>query len=142
MPLPPRGARISRRSAPFPSYTFPQLVMMIVALEAGTLPLFLPLWVQKSWGPFTTSGGGGYWINPGSGNENFWQLGWLWEGGITKALTMGVEIFYFGQDTDDGRDRTGYNIGGIFNLSDSHHILFSGGSDIEGITDSLLIWGI
>lgn len=101
-------------------------------LGSGHVPFFLPLWVQKSWGPWTTYGGGGYWLHPGHGNRDFWQLGWLGQRDITKALTLGAEIFYFGKDTDDGRDRTGYNIGGIVNLSDTHHILFSAGSDIAG----------
>ena len=103
-----------------------------LGLGGGHVPLFLPIWAQKSWGPWTTYGGGGYWINPGADNKNFWQLGWLGQREITKALTLGAEIFYFGKDTDDGRDRTGYNIGGIFNLSEKHHILFSAGSDIAG----------
>jgi len=101
-------------------------------LGGGHVPLFLPVWLQKSWGPWTTYGGGGYWINPGEGNKKFWQLGWLGQREITKALALGAEIFYFGKDTNDGRDRTGYNIGGIINLSEDHHILFSAGSDIAG----------
>lgn len=101
-------------------------------LGSGHVPMFLPLWLQKSWGEWTTYGGGGYWINPGGGNRNFWQLGWLGQREITKALTLGAEIFHFSRDSDAGRDRTGYNVGGIFNLSEEHHILFSAGSDIAG----------
>jgi len=96
------------------------------------VPWFLPIWVQKSSGPWTTYGGGGYWFNPGAGNKNFWQLGWLGQREITRVITLGAEIFYFGKDTDDGRDRTGFNIGGILNVSEDHHILFSAGSDIAG----------
>lgn len=40
-------------------------------LGGGHVPIFLPIWGQKSWGPWTTYGGGGYWINPGEGNKNF-----------------------------------------------------------------------
>lgn len=101
-------------------------------LGGGHVPLFMPIWLQKSEGPWTTYGGGGYWVNPGSGNRNFWQLGWLVQRDITKALSLGAEIFYFGKDTADGRDRTGYNFGGIFNMSEDHHILFSAGSNIAG----------
>ena len=101
-------------------------------LGNGHVQTFLPIWAQKSWGPWTTYGGGGYWFNPGAENKDFWQLGWLVQREITKTLTLGTEIFYFGKDTDDGRGRTGYNIGGIFNLTENHHILFSAGSDIAG----------
>lgn len=31
-------------------------------LGNGQAQYFLPLWFQKSWGPWTTYGGGGYWI--------------------------------------------------------------------------------
>ncbi len=103
-----------------------------LGLGSSHVQTFLPIWAQKSWGPWTTYGGGGYWFNPGANNKDFWQLGWLVQREITQTLTLGTEIFYFGKDTDDGRDRTGYNIGGIFNLTENHHILFSAGSDIAG----------
>jgi len=103
-------------------------------LGGGHVPIFLPLWLQKSWGPWTSYGGGGYWINPGSDNKNFWQLGWLVQRDITKALTVGAEVFHFSKQTTGGCDETGYNIGGIINLSEDHHILFSAGSDFAGDT--------
>jgi hypothetical protein len=124
------------------SETIPQIGIFPIAhvptgdsdlgLGNGYVQTFLPIWVQKSWGPWTTYGGGGYWINPGADNKDFWQIGWLGQREITKSLSLGAEIFYFGKDTEDGRDRTGYNIGGIFNLTGNHHILFSAGSDIAG----------
>jgi hypothetical protein len=44
------------------------------ALGSEQLQLFLPLWLQKSWGrkdnQWTSYGGGGYWITPGRGNQN------------------------------------------------------------------------
>jgi hypothetical protein len=101
-------------------------------LGDGHVTAFLPLWVQKSWGLWTTYGGGGYWINPGEGNEDFWQLGWLVQRKINESLSIGAEIFYFSKDTDEGRDRTGYNFGGIFDLNAGNHILFSFGRDISG----------
>ncbi len=103
-------------------------------LGGGHVSAFLPLWLQKSWGPWTTYGGGGYWINPGTDKKNYWQLGWLVQREITKALTLGTEVFHLGKQTADGRDETGYNIGGIINVSDEHHILFSAGGDFAGDT--------
>lgn len=103
-------------------------------LGGGHVQVFLPIWLQKSWGPWTTYGGGGYWVNPGADNKSYWQIGWLAQRDITKALTLGAEVFHFGKQTTDGRDQTGYNIGGIINLSEAHHILFSVGGDIAGDT--------
>ena len=101
-------------------------------LGSGHVPLFLPIWVQKSFGPWTAYGGGGFWLNPGAGNKNYWQTGGVVQREITKSLTLGGELFHFTRKEGDGRDRTGYNIGGIFNVSEEHHILFSAGSDIAG----------
>jgi hypothetical protein len=101
-------------------------------LGGGHIQFFLPVWIQKSWGSWTTYGGGGYWINPGQGNRNFYQIGWLVQQNLSDALAVGAEIFSFGRDTDDGRSRTGYTVGGIFNLNENHHILFSAGSDLSG----------
>ncbi len=46
-------------------------------LGSGHTQVFFPMWLQKSSGPWTTYGGGGYWINPGAGNRNWWFVGWL-----------------------------------------------------------------
>jgi hypothetical protein len=94
--------------------------------------LFLPLWFQKSWGAWTTYGGGDYWINPGDNNKNYWFVGWELQREITKQLTLGAEIFHqtakeWGSDSD-----TGFNIGAIININENHHILMSAGRDIDG----------
>ncbi len=116
-------------------------------LGTGSTQLYLPIWVQKSWGPWTTYGGGGYWINPGKGNKNYWYTGWLLQRDVTKWLTVGAEIFHTTSPTRDGRRETGYNIGGIFNFSDKHHLIGSAGTDIHGPANFffyaayLITWG-
>jgi|SRR5450631_1420227 len=45
-------------------------------LGTGHTHVFVPLWLQKSFGPWTTFGGGGFWANPGAGNRDYWYLGW------------------------------------------------------------------
>ena len=62
--------------------------------------------------------------------SNFSAIGWLIQRDITKAITLGAEIFYFGKDTAVGRDRVGYNVGGIFNVSEENTTFFSP----EGVT--------
>ena len=47
----------------------------IATLVAPTSRLLLPLWAQKDFGGTSLFGGGGYEINPGSGNKDFWQAG-------------------------------------------------------------------
>jgi hypothetical protein len=53
----------------------------------------LPLWVQKSFGPWTTYGGVGETINTAPGYRNFTYGGWLVQRDIGKKLTLGTELF-------------------------------------------------
>jgi hypothetical protein len=63
-------------------------------LGAGYVQAFLPVWVQKDFGKWTTYGGGGYWINPGPGNRNYWYAGWLLQRQLTDKLAIGAEVFH------------------------------------------------
>jgi hypothetical protein len=101
-------------------------------LGTGKVQAFFPLWMQKSWGPWKTYGGGGYWINPGSGNKNYWFLGWEVQRDITKYLTLGAEIFYQSASEEGGKSDVGFNVGTIINFSDLHHLLLSVGRDFSG----------
>lgn len=101
-------------------------------LGNGDPQFFLPVWIQKSWGEWTTYGGGGYWINPGTGNKDFGFVGWEIQREITKQFTIGAEIFHQTASTEGGDSDTGFNIGTVVNISDHHHVLFSAGRDIDG----------
>ncbi len=101
-------------------------------LGNGQAQYFLPLWFQKSWGPWTTYGGGGYWINQGEGNKNWWFTGWLLQREITKQLTLGGEIFHRTISHEGGEESTGFQLGAIINLTENHHILMSAGRDFDG----------
>jgi hypothetical protein len=101
-------------------------------LGGGETKTFLPLWLQKSWGEWKTYGGGGYWINPGTDNKNYWFFGWEVQRDITKQLTLGAEIFHQTRSEEGGENSTGFNVGAIINFSELHHVLLSAGSDISG----------
>jgi len=100
-------------------------------LGAGKMQVYLPIWLQKSFGKWLTYGGGGYWINPGPGNRNWWFAGWLLQRQITDNFALGAELFHQTADTWGGHDQTGYNIGGIYDFSDTAHLLFSAGSGLQ-----------
>jgi hypothetical protein len=96
-------------------------------LGAGYTQAFLPVWLQKDFGDWTTYGGGGYWINPGTGNRNFWYTGWLLQRKITETFVLGGEIFH---QTSSGTGRNGtfgFNLGGIYDFTEHYHLLFSAG---------------
>jgi hypothetical protein len=105
-------------------------------LGGGETRAFLPVWIQKSWGAekrqWTTYGGGGYWINPGSGNRDWLLIGWLLQRQVTENLTIGAEAFHETASTAGGESDTALNAGGIFDLSETYHLLFSAGHTIQG----------
>ncbi len=101
-------------------------------LGAGHTRFFVPLWLQKAWGPWQTYGGGGYWRNPGEGNKNYWFFGWQVQRDMSKMLTLGAELFTQTKDADDAKSRVGYNVGALVNFTEDHHLLFSAGRDING----------
>lgn len=101
-------------------------------LGAGHTLFFVPLWLQKSWGPWTTYGGGGFWRNPGEGSKDYWSYGWEAQRDLSNALTLGAELFGNTKTAEGGKSRTGFTVGAIVNITDDHHLLFSLGSDIHG----------
>jgi len=110
-------------------------------LGEGRAKLFLPLWFQKSWGPWSSYAGGGYWINPGDDRQNYWFTGWQVQRELSELLTLGAEIFYVTADTVDGGNSSGFNAGAIINLTKRHHLLFSIGQDIHGGNDLSMYLG-
>jgi hypothetical protein len=110
-------------------------------LGSGEVQVFLPLWLQKSWGPWKTYGGGGYWINPGTGNENYWFFGWEVQRDLSKYFTLGAEIFHQTPSEVGGDSSTGFNVGAIVNFDDLHHLLLSAGRDFSGPKDAFYYVG-
>jgi hypothetical protein len=100
-------------------------------LGSGHVQAYLPLWLQKDWGPWTVDAGGGYWINPGAGNRNWWFSGVLLQRQITERLSLGGELVHETADTVDGSDGTGFDLGGDFTVAGPWQLLFSAGRNVE-----------
>lgn len=98
-------------------------------LGAGHVRAFLPIWIQKDFGDWTTYGGGGYWINKNNlyGDKDYWFAGWLLQRKISDKLAIGSEIFYQTANTVNGVDSAGVNVGGQYDFDEHHHLLFSVG---------------
>jgi hypothetical protein len=103
-------------------------------LGTGHLRAFIPLWLQKSFGPWMTYGGGGYWVNPGAGNRDYWYVGWQVQRQLTKVAAVGGEVFYTTPDRVGGDGNLRFNIGVVLDFTDHHHILMSAGRSISGDT--------
>ncbi|WP_242395186.1 transporter [Anaeromyxobacter oryzisoli] len=101
-------------------------------LGAGEVQAFLPLWIQKRFGPWTTYGGGGWWLNPGAGNRNYVALGWLLQREVAPGVTPGVEVFHTAARTVGGTSETRVAAGLVLDLSEVHHLLVSAGRTFGG----------
>ena len=101
----------------------------------GEIRAFLPLWIGKDFGDWTTYGGGGYWNNPGNGNKNYWFFGWALQRKITDKLMLGGELFHQTADTiitsPTNKSSTGFNLGGTYDISENYHLLLSAGRGIQ-----------
>jgi hypothetical protein len=116
--------------AVFPALTLPTASHR---LGAGRVTGLLPVWAQKDSGPWSVFGGGGYAINPGAGNRNYWTGGLAVSRRFNEALLVGLEADWQGRDTDGGRSSTSLGLGAIVQLDRHLRLLGSAGPTfVEG----------
>ena len=111
------------------------------ALGNGQTWFRLPLWVQKSWGAWTTYGGGGAVVNPAPGQRDHPFGGWLVQRNFGKHLMLGGEIFAQGADTNNDKGFAVLNFGGSYNMTDHFSLLFSAGHSVTGANHALWYFG-
>jgi hypothetical protein len=113
----------------FSAAIFPRVILPTASHSPGEkVRLLLPLWLQKDFaGRTSVFGGGGYTINPGAGNRNFWQAGVAVTHDVSKKVSLGAEIMRQGTDTAGGTAQTRAGLGAIVQLSEHYALLFSGG---------------
>jgi hypothetical protein len=87
----------------------------------------LPVWAQKNMGVWSVFGGGGYALNPGPGNRDFWTGGVAVTHTVSKRLLIGVEADRQGADTAGGSASTSLGVGAILQLKAPFRLLASGG---------------
>ena len=97
----------------------------------GKAQIYIPVWVQKSWGKLTTYGGVGYWINPGTDNRNWIYSGWEIQYDVSSVVTLGGELYHHSADTSSHKSVTAFNLGGIINASSKTHFIFSLGHSLK-----------
>lgn len=113
----------------FSAAIFPRVFLPTAAHTPGERTrLLLPIWLQKDFaGGTSIFGGGGYMLNPGNGNRDFWQAGIAATHDLNKTFSIGGEITRQGPDTVGATSQTRAGLGGIVQLSDHYALLFSGG---------------
>jgi hypothetical protein len=100
-------------------------------MSAGQVTALLPIWAQKDFGPWSVFGGGGYAINPGEGNRDYWTGGLAITRSFGDRLSIGLEADRQGADTDDGSGSTSLGIGAIYQLNKPLRLLASGGPTFD-----------
>jgi len=95
------------------------------------LSILLPLWAQKDLGKWSVFGGGGYDINPGPGQRDFWLTGIGAQRAVTDRFTLGAEIYRQTADADDARRFTGLNLGALYKMNAHWSLIGSVGPGVE-----------
>lgn len=101
-------------------------------LGNGRLGVRLPVWVQKSWGPWTTYGGLGYAINRAPGARSYPFAGWLLQRDLGHGLALGAEAYAHGADAKGGQGASLLNAGGTLDLRSGLSLLFGAGHTVAG----------
>ena len=114
--------------AMFPGVTLPTASK---GMGAGRVTALLPVWAQKDFGHWSIFGGGGYAINPGTGNRNYWTGGVALTRSFGERLLIGVEVDRQGADVVGGRATTSLGIGVIYDLPGPFRLLASGGPTLK-----------
>jgi hypothetical protein len=97
--------------------------------------LLLPVWMEKDFGPWAVFGGGGYTLNPGAGQRDFWTSGLTVTRQLSQKLQLGAEVYHQTREADDARDFTGMNLGMIYHMTEHWSLLASGGPGIQNARD-------
>ena len=101
-----------------------------------------PVWIQKSWGEWTTYGGVGYAGNSAQGQSDYSFAGWLLQKDVGARWTLGGEIFARGKDAVDGEQATVLNFGGFYKFRPDFNVLFSAGHTVSGESHTIAYLGL
>ena len=93
--------------------------------------LLVPIWVQRDAGKWSVFGGGGYTINPGAGNHDFWVRGLAVTRAVRNGFQVGLEYFGQGVSGDGERRLDGINLGTVIHIAGPYSLLASFGQGLN-----------
>jgi hypothetical protein len=114
--------------AVFPGLTVPS---GSAGFGSSHVTALLPVWFQKDVDAWSWFGGGGFAINPGNGNRNYWTGGIALSHALSQDLTIGFEADRQGADTIEGNSSTSVGFGAILRMSPTVRLLGSAGPTFE-----------
>jgi len=118
-----------------------------IGLGVGRTWYKVPIWIQKSFGPWTTYGGAGATLFSHSpGYRDFPFAGWLLQRDIGKKLTLGSEAFFHGPEglaTAQTRSATLIDFGGYYYFrKPGFQLLFCYGHSVAGQPENYAYLGL
>ncbi len=115
-------------------------------LGVGRIWYKLPVWLQKSWGHWTSYGGAGYQIVKQTQYKNFAYGGWLLQRDVGKKLTLGAEVFSHGPEglaTPQTKAATMIDVGGYYYIKNPGlQVLFAYGHTAIGQNETYAYLGL
>lgn len=119
---------LNDEKAGFSAAIFPRVFLPTSSLaDGGRVRLLMPVWLQQDLGKTSVFGGGGYQVNPGSGNRNFLQAAAAVTHQMSDRVSAGTEIAWKGREAVGGTSQTRAGVGAIVKLTEHHSLLVSGG---------------
>ncbi len=108
---------------------FPRLIVPTSSLQREEKArLLLPLWIEKDWsGGVSLFGGGGYELNRGRGNRDFFQAAVALSKDLSKTMSVGGEIAWQQPESVGGTNQIRAGLGSVLKLGDHYALLLSGG---------------
>ena len=98
-------------------------------LGSGLVELSLPIWLMKHLGPWTLDGGGGVHF---ANQDKDAEIGSFVQRSLGDAVNLGAEVFVT-VPFDGSSVRVQLDGALILDLSDTHHLLFSGGPSFGAV---------
>ncbi|HVZ73955.1 MAG TPA: transporter [Polyangia bacterium] len=115
----------------YPAFDFPT-GDATKGLGAGHWRAFVPVWLMKSFGMWTSFAGAGYWIDRGAGRESSWYAGATLVRRLADHVSAGAELFEQTAAQVGDRNNFGFNLGLTLDVNEVDHLLLSAGRSLVG----------
>lgn len=112
---------------------FPRVFLPSASNRVGDqhASLFLPVWLGKHMGQWTTFGGGGCALSSAADSKDFCLVAWAVTYRVHENLELGAEIYHQTPDAVGGLHTTGLGLGARYDSSEALHFVGSIGPGIQ-----------
>jgi len=111
--------------------TFFPRVFLPTGRRSTRAQVLLPIWAQRAAGKWQFFGGGGYMLNPGSGNRDYWVQGAVVLRQMRPGWQLGIEEYHQGPTAQGERPVTGVNLGTLIHIKGPISLIGSAGQGLN-----------